>query len=81
MAVATLAAALLLPAAGASAWVREAAPGVGTVFQSGSSLSVLPDGTVRYIAAKGKLKGRVAVTLRSGATTTVPLTQSCKQKG
>lgn len=49
--------AMLLPAASAFGWVREAAPGIGAVFQSGSSLSVLPDGSARYIAATGKSPG------------------------
>lgn len=46
--------AMLLPAASAFGWAREAAPGVGAVFQSGSSLTVLPDGSARYLAATGK---------------------------
>lgn len=37
----------------AAAWTREAAPGIGAFFQSNSSMSVLPDGSVRYIAASG----------------------------
>jgi hypothetical protein len=48
----TLLVALLLPAS-ASAWVRESVPAVGGFFQDNSSLSVLPDGSVRYIGAVG----------------------------
>ncbi len=51
--VTLLALALLVPAS-ASAWVREAAPGIGAFFQGNSSMSVLPDGSLRYIAATGK---------------------------
>jgi hypothetical protein len=47
-----LALALVVPA-NASAWVKEPVPAVGAFFQEGSSLSVLPDGSVRYIGAIG----------------------------
>lgn len=53
LAVAALAA-LAFASVAAAAWTREAAPGLGAVFQSNSSMSVLPDGSVRYIAATGK---------------------------
>lgn len=47
----TLALALLLPAASASAWTREAAPVLNpSSIQPESAMTVLPDGSVRYLA-------------------------------
>lgn len=47
-----LALALLAPAS-ASAWVKETAPALGAFGQDNSSLSVLPDGTTRWIGSIG----------------------------
>lgn len=44
--------ALLVPAS-ASAWVKEAAPAIGAFGQDNSSLSVLPDGSTRWIGSFG----------------------------
>jgi len=44
---------LLVPAASASAWVKEAAPALGAFGQDNSSLSVLPDGSTRWIGSIG----------------------------
>lgn len=49
---AVLALALLLPAS-ASAWVKETAPALGAFGQDNSSLSVLPDGSTRWIGSIG----------------------------
>lgn len=50
--------ALLLPAASASAWVKEAAPVQdGSIFQPQASMTVLPDGTTRYLAKGADVGG------------------------
>lgn len=54
-----LALALLLPAASASAWVKEAAPVQdGSIFQPEASMTVLPDGTARYLARGAAVEGK-----------------------
>lgn len=56
-AVALLVLALLLPAS-ASAWVKEAAPVQdGSLFQPDPSVTVLPDGTARYLARGSDIGG------------------------
>lgn len=53
-----LALALLVPAASASAWVKEAAPVQdGSIFQPEVSMTVLPDGTARYLAKGADVGG------------------------
>ena len=50
--------ALLLPAASASAWTREAAPVQDpSIFQPEVSMTVLPDGTARYLARGAEVGG------------------------
>jgi len=70
-----LALALLVPAS-ASAWVKETAPAIGAPFQEGASMSVLPDGSVRYIGAVGASNpytNRLVVRPPSGPVAFAPL--------
>ena len=55
--VVMLALALLVPAS-ASAWTKEAAPVQdGSIFQPEASMTVLPDGTARYLAKGADVGG------------------------